>query len=150
MQVRPITRRSDYRSSARETSTASRGCPGHTATPGATVAVGASGAGARSRGAAATLLTASAAVAAALALLALASSARALDHSVVTAGPIQRNDTAGGRMRGCGTTLHGVDKVPFALCVHGGTDSGANDLVSNGDETVAHGQELQAGPLVLR
>lgn len=150
MQVRPITRRSDYRASARGIFTASRGRLGHTATPGAAVAVGASGAGARSRGAAATLLTASAAVAAALALLALASSARALDHSVVTAGPIRCNYTAGGRMRGCGTALHGVDKVPFALCVHGGTGSGANDLVSSGDETVAHDQELRAGQLVTR
>jgi len=102
MQVRPITRRSDYRSSARMTygTTTTTGCSRGARETVVSSAIGASDA--RSRGAAATLMMfASAALAAALALLA-------------------SYGTADGRIKGDGTDFHGVETVSSALCVPGG------------------------------
>ncbi len=116
MQVRPITRRSDYRSSARFTpspqTTTTNGCGRGARAAIASSAIGASDA--RSMGAAATLMMfASAALAAALALL-------------------TSYGSADGRIKGYETTFHGVDKVSSALCVRGGADRTAAHVTDGG------------------
>ena len=43
---------------------------------------------------------------------------------------------ADGRIKGYGTSLHGDDKVSFALCCRGNIGYGTNDFTDNGDGTV--------------
>ncbi len=43
---------------------------------------------------------------------------------------------ADGRIKGYGTSLHGNDKISFALCCRGNSDYGINDFSNNSDGTV--------------